>query len=314
MKPTNAASVSYRIRHSTRYQYADLVAIAHNEARLIPRDGPQQRAHSTHFVVDPAPSFMAREVDYFGNHVNLFAFDEPHLRFSLSAHSEVSVWAPSLPAFEQSLPWEQACQSRLDASQPEQLEALQYVFESPHVVWDASLRGYALESFAPGRPLLDAAFELTRRIHADFAYVPGVTSIATPVSEVLRARRGVCQDFAHLQLACLRSLGLSARYVSGYLLTHPAPGGERLQGADASHAWVSVYCPGHGFVDLDPTNDMLVGTDHTTLAWGRDFADVSPLKGVVLGGGAHTVEVAVDVTPAAGASGLAQQQQQQQQQ
>ncbi|MDD9935833.1 MAG: transglutaminase family protein [Myxococcales bacterium] len=302
-------SVTYRIRHTTRYRYTDMVAIAHNEARLTPRDGPQQRAHSTRFVVDPAPSFMVREQDYFGNWVNLFAFEEPHHEFSLTAHSEVTVSARALPELVSTVPWEQAVTDTLDPAQPEQLEALQYGMASPHVQWSPALHDYAAESFAAGRPLLEGAFELTQRIHDDFAYVPGVTSIATPVSKVFEARRGVCQDFAHLQLACLRALGLPARYVSGYLLTEPPPGQKKLVGADASHAWVSVYCPGHGFVDMDPTNDTLVGTDHTTLAWGRDFADVSPLKGVVLGGGSHTIDVAVDVTP----TQTAQQQQQQQQ-
>jgi transglutaminase-like putative cysteine protease len=197
---------------------------------------------------------------------------------------------------------------------------MQYVYASPHVEWDEQIRAYALQSFPASRPLLEGAFDLTRRIYKDFKYEPGVTSIATPVSTVFRARRGVCQDFAHLQLACLRSLGLAARYVSGYLLTRPPPGKEKLVGADASHAWVAVFCPGYGFVDLDPTNDTVVGTDHTTLAWGRDFADVSPLRGVVLGGGTHTIDVAVDVTPvdpgppAGGGPATPGAQQQQQQQ
>ena len=308
MTTAAAQSVTYRIRHTTHYVYSDLVAIAHNAARLIPRDGPQQQAHSTRFVVEPSPSFMLRERDYFGNRVNLFAFDEPHLEFSLTAHSEVTVRRPNLPQPDQTPPWEQCLAANLDPGIAEQFDALQYVFESPHVTFADELRAYAGESFVPGRPILEAALDLTRRIHADFRYEPGVTTIATPVSKVFQARHGVCQDFAHLQIACLRSLGLSARYVSGYLLTRPPPGQEKLIGADASHAWVSIYCPNHGFVDLDPTNNTTVGTEHTTLAWGRDFADVSPLKGVVLGGGAHTIDVAVDVTPVR----TAQQQQQQQ--
>ncbi|MGD8859519.1 MAG: transglutaminase family protein [Myxococcales bacterium] len=323
MKLPAPGSVTYRIRHTTRYRYASSVAIAHNEARLIPRDGPQQRAHSTRFVVEPSPSFMARELDYFGNAVNLFAFEEPHKTFSITAHSEVTVSSPVLPQPASTPPWEQSLARGFDPAAPGMLDAMQYVYTSPHVEWNEQIRAYALESFPSGRPLLEGAFDLTRRIYKDFKYEPGVTSIATPVSTVFRARRGVCQDFAHLQLACMRSLGLSARYVSGYLLTRPPPGKEKLVGADASHAWVSVFCPGYGFVDLDPTNDTVVGPDHTTLAWGRDFADVSPLRGVVLGGGSHTVHVAVDVTPVdppAGAGGPSgkgpgpgpQQQQQQQ--
>lgn len=290
--------IRYKIRHTTRYEYSDLVAIAHNEARLSPRNGPNQEAHGTRFVVDPAPAFMVKELDYFGNWVSMLAFEEPHRAFTLTAHSEVTVRKPALPPLGETLPWEQATVSHLVAASAADFEAIQYAYASPHVDWFAELRAYALQSFQPGRALLESAFDLTKRIHADFAYSPGVTSIATPVSTVFEARRGVCQDFAHLQLACLRSLGLCARYVSGYLLTRPPPGVEKLVGADASHAWVSVFCPGLGFVDLDPTNAAIVGVDHTTLAWGRDFADVSPLKGVVLGGGSHQISVAVDVDPA----------------
>ncbi|MDD9972026.1 MAG: transglutaminase family protein [Myxococcales bacterium] len=288
-------SVRYRIRHTTRYAYMDLVAIAHNEARLTPRSGPRQEAHSTRFVVEPSPTFMVRERDYFGNWVNLIAFEEPHREFSLTAHSEVTVRAVEVPQTANDVLWEQARGADFNPQEGELYDALQYAYPSPHVVWDQDIRAYAAASFPPGRPLLEGAIELTERIHKDFVYEPGVTSIATPVAEVFHARRGVCQDFAHLQLACLRALGLSARYVSGYLLTHPPPGEEKLVGADASHAWVAVFCPGYGYVDLDPTNGAVVGCDHTTLAWGRDFADVSPLKGVVLGGGSHRVEVAVDV-------------------
>ena len=290
-------SVRYRIRHTTCYEYADLVAIAHNEARLTPRGGPQQEAHSTRFVVEPSPTFMVRERDYFGNWVHLIALEEPHRKFSLTAHSEVTVRPPNLPVAANAVPWERAVAAGFNPQEGDQFDALQYAFPSPHVAWHADIRAYAASSFAPGRSLLEGAIELTKRINADFAYEPGVTSIATPVAEVFRARRGVCQDFAHLQIACLRALGLAARYVSGYLLTHAPPGKEKLVGADASHAWVAVFCPGYGYVDLDPTNGSVNGTEHTTLAWGRDFADVSPLKGVVLGGGSHTVEVAVDVNP-----------------
>lgn len=293
-----SASVRYRIRHTTRYDYSDIVTIAHNEARLTPRTCQRQDAHKTHFVIEPAPTFIDRHEDYFGNWVDQFAFEEPHAEFELTAHSEVTVHHQELPKPEETPPWEQACRPTFQLSRPDDFDAFQYLFSSPHVSWDAAQREYALVSFTPGRPLLSAAVDLTKRIHADFTYQPGVTSIATPVSAVFQARRGVCQDFAHLQIAMLRSLGLSARYVSGYLLTRPPPGAKKLVGADATHAWLSVFCPGHGFIDLDPTNATVVGIDHTTLAWGRDFADVSPLKGVVLGGGSsHHVAVAVDVNP-----------------
>jgi transglutaminase-like putative cysteine protease len=166
------------------------------------------------------------------------------------------------------------------------------------VRFDDEIRAYAEHSFTPGRPVLEAAYELTRHIRADFTYEPGATSILTPLSTVMRTRRGVCQDFAHLQIAMLRSLGLPARYVSGYLRTEPAPGRPRLTGADASHAWLSLYCPGFGYIDLDPTNGSIPSDEHVTVAWGRDFGDVSPLKGVILGGGAHDLRVSVDVAAA----------------
>jgi transglutaminase-like putative cysteine protease len=289
--------VSYRIRHTTSYAYGDLVTLAHNEARLNPRSGPWQVAHNARFVVEPAPAFISRELDYFGNWVHLFTLQEPHRRFVLTVHSEVTVRQPLLPHPEQTMPWEDVRSLLASANDHEVFEALEHCYESPHVQWDEQVQKYAAESFTPRRPILAAVVDLNSRIHRDFQYMPGVTNIATPVATVFEQRRGVCQDFAHLMIACVRSMGLAARYVSGYLLTHPAEGQERLVGADASHAWASVYCPGHDFIDLDPTNDTLVNVEHPTLAWGRDFGDVSPLKGVVLGGGAHSVGVSVSVTP-----------------
>lgn len=289
--------VSYRIRHTTSYAYGDLVTLAHNEARLNPRTGPWQVAHSARFVVDPAPAFIHRELDYFGNWLHLFILQEPHRRFVLTVHSEVTVRQPLLPHPEQTLPWEDVRTLLATATDHEVFEAVEHCFESPHVQWNEQIQEYAADSFTPRRAILAAVLDLNSRIHRDFQYMPGVTNVATPVAAVFEQRRGVCQDFAHLLIACVRSMGLAARYVSGYLLTHPAEGQERLIGADASHAWASVYCPGHDFVDLDPTNDTLVGVEHPTLAWGRDFGDVSPLKGVVLGGGAHSVEVSVSVMP-----------------
>lgn len=289
--------VSYRIRHTTSYSYGDIVTLAHNEARLNPRTGPWQVAHNARFVVEPAPAFISRELDYFGNWVHLFILQEPHRRFVLTVHSEVTVRQPLLPHPEQTLPWEDVRALLASATDHEVFEALEHCYESPHVQWDAEIQQYAAESFTPRRAILAAVLDLNSRIHRDFQYMPGVTNIATPVSTVFEQRRGVCQDFAHLLIACVRSMGLAARYVSGYLLTHPPEGQERLVGADASHAWASVYCPGHDFIDVDPTNDTLVNVEHPTLAWGRDFGDVSPLKGVVLGGGAHSVNVSVSVTP-----------------
>jgi transglutaminase-like putative cysteine protease len=183
------------------------------------------------------------------------------------------------------------------STEQEVFEAVEHVFESPYVRWNDNIQAYAAQSFPPNRPVLSGAMDLSARINRDFQYRPGATSVATPVHTVFGQRSGVCQDFAHLMIACLRSLGLAARYVSGYLRTHAAAGQTRLVGADASHAWAAIYCPGYDFIDIDPTNNVLVTVEHPTLAWGRDFGDVSPVKGVVLGGGAHTVDVSVEVAP-----------------
>jgi transglutaminase-like putative cysteine protease len=295
---TPETEITYRIRHTTRYHYGDVVTLAHNEARLNPRNGPWQLAHNARFMVEPQPAFMSREQDYFGNWLNLFVLQEPHRTFALTAHSEVTVRQPLLPDPKDTAPWEEVRELLDTSTEQEVFEALEHRFESPYVRWTPAVRAYALESFPSGRPILSAVLDLSRRIHRDFEYQPGSTTTATPVRTVFELRRGVCQDFAHLLIACLRSLGLAGRYVSGYLLTRPAAGQPRLIGADASHAWASVYCPGHDFIDIDPTNDTLVTVEHPSLAWGRDFGDVSPLKGVVLGGGAHSVEVSVTVMPA----------------
>jgi transglutaminase-like putative cysteine protease len=292
-----ADEITYRIRHATSYQYDENVTLAHNEARLSPRNGPWQVAHGARLVVEPTPAFMTRERDYFGNWLTLFALQEPHRRFLVTAHAEVTVRAPLLPDPQETPAWEEVRELLASSRDPEVFEAVEHVFASPHVQLLPELRDYARSSFTSGRPVLAAALELCSRIHRDFEYKPGATHVTTPVATVFAERRGVCQDFAHLMIGCLRSLGLSARYVSGYLRTRSPAGQPRRVGADASHAWVSVFCPGYDFIDLDPTNDMLVTTEHPTLAWGRDFGDVSPLRGVLLGGGAHRVEVAVDVEP-----------------
>jgi transglutaminase-like putative cysteine protease len=195
------------------------------------------------------------------------------------------------------LSWEEVRRWLHDGIGEQVLDPNQYLFSSPYVPVSAALADYARPSFPPGRPLLAAALDLTRRIHQDFEYDSDATTVSTPVEEVLQQRRGVCQDFSHLQIACLRSLGIAARYVSGYMLTMPPPGQPRLIGVDASHAWVSVYCPDLGWVDLDPTNDLMVDTLHVTVACGRDFSDVSPIHGVILGGGEHELEVQVTVRP-----------------
>jgi transglutaminase-like putative cysteine protease len=291
--------VNYRVRHSTRYTYTQPVAIAHNEVRLTPRSGGFQHARRTQLTIDPPPSVLSRQQDFFGNTVHFFTLQAPHHEMTVTAVSDVSLRTELPPTPDDTLPWED-----VRAALPKDLSAIgldahQFVFESPYVRWDDATVAYATPSFPAGRPLLAAALDLTRRIHVDFKYEPGTTSVATPIADVLKHRRGVCQDFTHLEIACLRSLGLAARYVSGYVLNLAGKKGERMVGGDASHAWLAVYEPDHGWIDLDPTNNTIPSDQHVTVAWGRDYGDVSPVKGVILGGGEHTIAVAVDVTPVA---------------
>jgi transglutaminase-like putative cysteine protease len=288
----------YRISHVTSYEYSDAVSICHNEARLTPRATDHQRVLRSQLLVEPAVASLHQETDYFGNVVHWFSLQESHTRLSVTAMSEVDVKRFEPPAAALSGPWE-AARDRLGTDHSaEALAAFELTFESAHIKLDSELADYARASFAPARPLLDAALDLTRRIHAEFQYEPGSTTVATPAKDVLKARRGVCQDFAHLEIAMLRSLGLSARYVSGYVYNRPREGERLLTGADASHAWLGLYVPGFGYVDLDPTNGVIPSDEHVTLAWGRDFSDASPLKGVILGGGAHQLTVAVEVARA----------------
>jgi transglutaminase-like putative cysteine protease len=287
----------YRIVHTTTYEYRESVSICHNEARLVPRTTSCQKPSGTRIVVEPTPAALVEERDYFGNVVHSFTLQEAHLRLAVSAVSEVELVPYEPPALALSPAWESVRDGVKRDLTFEGLRALEYTLESPHVRVSDELRAYALPSFVAGRPLLEAVFELTRRIFADFKYEPGSTTVATPVEEVLSTRRGVCQDFAHLQIGMLRSLGLPVRYVSGYVHNAPREGQPRLTGADASHAWLSAFCPGYGFVDFDPTNGLIPKDEHITLAWGRDFSDTSPLRGVILGGGTHGVRVGVDVLP-----------------
>jgi transglutaminase-like putative cysteine protease len=287
----------YRVMHTTTYVYSEPVSLCHNLAHLTPRDGPRQVCQHTQLVIQPQPGVSTERSDFFGNPVTFFTIQEPHQELAVTAYHVIAVSPFILPDPAQTPAWEEVRQVLSNERGPRSLEVYQFVFDSPYVTTDPDLADYAATSFPPGRPLLEAVLDLTRRIHGDFRYDTKATTVATPLSEVLAARRGVCQDFAHLQIGCLRSLGLAARYISGYLLTTPPPGQQRLVGADASHAWLSVYCPGFGWIDVDPTNNQIPSDQHILLAWGRDYDDVSPIKGVILGGGQHTVSVAVDVVP-----------------
>ncbi len=290
----------YHVRHTTSYTYSEAVSVCHNELHLQPRNSLQQTCTAYTLEVQPAPLVTSTGDDFFGNHTVFFTIQEPHRRLSITARSTVEVQPRALPSLLSTLLWEQVRERLQEGRSLRSLEAYQYVFESPHVPLHAALQRYALPSFAPGRPLLAAVKELMQRIYTDFTYDPTATTVSTPLREVLEARRGVCQDFAHVQIGCLRTLGLAARYISGYLVTQPPPGKPRLVGADASHAWVAVYCPDIGWVDVDPTNNVFPSEQHITVAIGRDYSDVSPIKGVFLGGGQHTMQVAVDVSPVGG--------------
>jgi transglutaminase-like putative cysteine protease len=293
----------YDVRHVTTYAYSEAVPVCHNEIHLVPRELPGQRLLSSFIAVEPQPDHVSTHVDFFGNTAGVFSIDEPHERLIVTSTSRVEVDPPrEWTAFER-LPWETIRDRLRRDTDPAALEARQFTDESPHVRTMPRLAAWAAESFTPGRSWAEALVDLTGRIHRDFAYDPTATTTATPVEEVFALRRGVCQDFAHLQIACLRSLGLAARYISGYLSNErrlQGTAGEGaydagMVGADASHAWLSCWGGEDGWLAVDPTNDCTAGTLHVTVAWGRDYADVSPVKGVCVGGGHHDIRVAVHV-------------------
>ncbi|MEI8043801.1 MAG: transglutaminase family protein [Verrucomicrobiota bacterium] len=285
----------FEVTHRTTYDYQSPVTIAHHLLRLAPRPMRRQFRLAHELDVAPAPASLHSHTDYFGNEVTFAIFEGSHRQLRITARSRVAVGAAFIPDPGETPAWESVRNlCRTDLSPPV-LEAGEFTFGSPLVPLDAPFIDYARESFPAGRSLLDAVLDLTARIHRDFQFDPTATTVATPLARVLEQRRGVCQDFAHLQIACLRALGLPARYVSGYLETAPLPGQPKLVGADASHAWVSFFCPGLGWIDVDPTNNLLPSMQHITLGWGRDYGDVSPIRGVLVGGGDHALSVAVDV-------------------
>ena len=287
----------YKILHRTTYRYKYPVSVGNHVACLKPRVLPHHQLAQSQLHIHPKPITQTERVDFFGNTLCIFTIQEPHRELIVEAKSEVTIQPPKTLAMPNLIPWEEVAHQLSRDHSPEGLEAYQFGFESPRIRTRPDFAAYAQESFTPGRPMPEALRDLTARIFHDFKFDSKVTNVRTPPEEVFKKRRGVCQDFAHVQIACLRSLNLAARYVSGYLRTYPPPGKPRLIGADASHAWVSAYCPGSGWLDMDPTNNVVPSDGHVTLAWGRDYSDVSPLRGLVLGGGAHTLRVAVDMEP-----------------
>ena len=290
MSADTSPPVQYEVVHTTRYDYSESVAVSHHMVRLNPRMLPYQQRLQHDLLIEPPPAVVTTHTDYFGNAVTYFAMQGAHKRLTVRARSQVSLQPASLPAPSDTPPWEAVAEH---ATLP--IEALEFLFDAALTPVSAELRAYARASFPPGRPLLDAVLELTRRIHDDFTFDREATNVATPLAAVFKSRRGVCQDFARLEISCLRSLGLPARYISGYLETVAPADSPRLVGADASHAWLTVYCPQVGWIPVDPTNNLLPSLTHVTVAWGRDYTDVSPIHGVILGGGNHTLRVNVDV-------------------
>lgn len=292
-----------QITHETRYDYVPAVETAQHVAYLQPLHTRHQQLLSHALHMSPTPAQIRPVMDVFGNTRSFFSLQTPHTVLEVVAHSVVLTTAQALPA--SSITWEQTRERFRYRSGGEFDAATEYVFASPFCPRAPEFAAYARPSFAPGVSLLAAAQNLMQRIHADFVYESQSTQVNTPALEALAQRKGVCQDFAHIMIACLRAMGVAARYVSGYLLTQPAPGTVKLKGSDASHAWVAVYladlAPEDRWCDLDPTNNRCgwhsPGEDYVTLAMGRDFSDVSPLRGVIHGGASHTLTVGVTVEP-----------------
>ena len=290
--------MKYRVVHRTEYRYGITVSQCHNLAHLRPRNLPRQQCQGFRLQIDPLPMDHADHEDFFGNHVSYFSITQPHQTLTVTATSEIQLQTGNGQlALDKDVPWDKV---RLRLTEPltdTDRENLQFVLDSPLAAASPALAEYAAVSFPPARPLLEAVHELMQRVHHEFTYDPGFSTISTPLAEVLSSRRGVCQDFAHLAIASLRSLGLAARYVSGYIETQPPPGETKQAGADESHAWFSVYLPDVGWHDFDPTNNKIPLDQHITTAWGRDYADVTPLKGVIFGGDpGHQPRVSVDMT------------------
>jgi len=285
----------FRVSHSTHYEYSEPVSLCHSIAHLKPRTSTHQRCLSSQVRVDPWPAVNRDHEDFFGNRVSYYSIQQSHSALEITAVSEVEVNAPELPDPTESAPWELVVERLRSHRDPRINCARIFTLPSPQVPLDAEAVAFAASSFPAGRPVLEATFDLMGRIFAEFEYDPHFSTIATPVAEVIEHRRGVCQDFAHLAIAGLRGLGLAARYVSGYLETLPPPGQPKLRGSDASHAWFSLLVPDLGWVDFDPTNDQTPCGQHITTAIGRDFQDVTPVRGIFYGGGTHELQVAVDV-------------------
>lgn len=288
--------IRYEARHNTVYDYGEAVTLAHHLAHLKPRDGGRQRVLRHELRVEPEPATWNERQDAFDNQIVQFSIEEPHQKLIVESLIEIEIDGLASPAPDSEPAWN-AVRARLDQGDPDCVEAYAFRQDSTLIVVERQFAEFAAPDFEPGRPLIEALLAFNARIHRDFAFDPQATTVTTPPSEVLRVKRGVCQDFAHLMIACLRSIGLPVRYVSGYLRTTPPPGRPRLVGSDQSHAWVSVWLGPGRWLELDPTNDCIPALDHITVAYGRDYDDVAPLRGIIVGGGPHRLQVGVDVVP-----------------
>jgi transglutaminase-like putative cysteine protease len=282
--------VALRVTHITTYTYSNAVSVSHTEVHLAPRTDRTQTPIEHHLVVDPMPESLIARCDYFGNPVTHFSIHEPHETLVITSTSVVErhVLEAVHPALTPS--WEQVAQEVGRHDTEATFEALEFAYESPRVPLTPAFAAYAAPSFQPGRPLLEAGIDLCHRIFTDFKYDQRATTVSTPIDQVLQKRNGVCQDFAHVMIACMRSRGVPARYVSGYVRS-----ARQFASGQASHAWVSAFCPGFGWLDFDPTNDLMPAGGHVTIAWGRDYSDVPPVQGVALGGGEQDISVDVEV-------------------
>ena len=278
-------------RHVTTYRYQEPALQCQNHVRLTPRHSPRQQVIESSLEIDPEPEPVRTHIDYFGNVVQSFRVNREHTKLVIIATSVADLTPLPPIEFAATPPWERLQGLIEDDHSDESFEAAQFLYDSPRIRRSATLAEFARPIFTPKRPVLEAALELSRRVYKEFKYDAESTDVDTPVEAALARRTGVCQDFAHVMAGCLRSLGVPARYVSGYLKSSP-----KFVGTEASHAWVSVFCPGLGWVDFDPTNNLVPSVDHVTLAWGRDYGDVPPVKGITLGGGEQEIEVGVGVT------------------
>ncbi len=290
--------MKYRVVHTTRYSYSEPASLSQNELFLFPRETATQWVISNSLSIQPKPQYQRRQTDYFGNNVSVFMVQHPHTALEMTSTSTVETAHPQVLEASLTPSWEEVKHILTIHQNQDELDAYQFVFSSPLIETNNEALYYAQTSFAQGVPILMGASDLIKRIYTEFSYDKNASNVDTSVSQVFKTRKGVCQDFAHLAISCLRSLGLAARYVSGYLETQPPAGKQKLVGADASHAWISIFIPGFGWVDLDPTNNQPTGESYITVAWGRDYGDVAPVKGVVMGGGSHQLSVMVDVSPA----------------